>query len=152
VAAHPGLRPVLFHSPYEGAAWAIISARRPARQAAEVRRELSEALGASFELAGERVAAFPLPEQLLEVQPVRGLPEAKCERLRGVARAALEGRLDPERLGAMEPEAAMAEMRTLKGIGPLLRRPHRRASDGPERRTAGRGAEVVARRGALLRA
>lgn len=118
-AAHPGLRPVLFHSPYEGTAWAIISARRPARQAAEVRRELSEALGASFELAGERVAAFPLPEQLLEVQPVRGLPEEKCERLRGVARAALEGRLDPERLGAMEPEAAMAEMRTLKGIGPF---------------------------------
>jgi len=118
-AAHPGLRPVLFHSPYEGAAWSIISARRPARQAAEVRRELSEALGATFALAGERVAALPLPERLLEVEPMRGLPEEKCGRLRGVARAALEGRLDPERLRAMEPEEAMADVRSLKGIGPF---------------------------------
>jgi len=36
-AAHPGQRPVLFHSPYEGAAWAIISARRPAAQGAQIR-------------------------------------------------------------------------------------------------------------------
>lgn len=118
-ATHPGLRPVLFHSPYEGAAWSIISARRPARQAAEVRRRLSEALGAEFELAGETLAAFPLPERLLEVEPAPGLPEEKCERLRGVARAALEGRLDPERLQAMDPEEAMAEVRSLKGIGPF---------------------------------
>ncbi len=118
-AAHPGLRPVLFHSPYEGAAWSIISARRPARQAAEVRRRLSVALGAEFELAGEPLAAFPLPERLLEVEPMPGLPEEKCERLRGVARATLERRLDPERLQAMEPEEAMADLQSLKGIGPF---------------------------------
>src|SRR6266516_4533455 len=36
-AVAPGLRPPLFYSPYEAAAWSIISARRPARQMAEVR-------------------------------------------------------------------------------------------------------------------
>lgn len=34
---HEGLRPVLFHSPYEAAAWSIISARRHRAQAAAIR-------------------------------------------------------------------------------------------------------------------
>ena len=41
--AHPGQRPVLFHSPYEAAAWSVISARRPAAQGAKVRAALSRA-------------------------------------------------------------------------------------------------------------
>lgn len=52
---YPGLRPPLFHSPYEAAAWATISARRPARQAAGTRRELAERFGRIFELEGERL-------------------------------------------------------------------------------------------------
>lgn len=116
---HPGLRPVLFHSPYDAAAWSIISARRPARQAAEVRRRISEELGATFELAGETLAAFPLPERLLAVEPGPGLPPEKAERLRGVAQAAVEGRLDPERLQAMDPEEAMADVQRLRGLGPF---------------------------------
>ena len=50
----PGLLPPLFYSPYEAAVWSIISARRPAKQMAEVRRRLSEAHGRSFRLAGQR--------------------------------------------------------------------------------------------------
>ena len=50
---HPGQRPVLFHSPSEAVAWAIISARRPAASAAKLRRLLAERLGASFELGGQ---------------------------------------------------------------------------------------------------
>ncbi len=50
----PGLRPCGFHSPYEAAAWAVLSARRPARQMARVRDALSAAHGTTFELAGER--------------------------------------------------------------------------------------------------
>jgi DNA-3-methyladenine glycosylase II len=46
--AHPGRRPVLFHSPYEAAAWSIISARRPAAQAGRVRRALGERLGTTL--------------------------------------------------------------------------------------------------------
>src|SRR5207237_6226709 len=79
---YPGLRPVLFHSPYEAAAWAVISARRPAVQGARTRAAVAERLGESFDIAGERVAAFPAPERLLAVEPMPGLPEVKAERLR----------------------------------------------------------------------
>lgn len=41
--AHEWLRPVLFHSPYEAAAWAIISARRYRAQAAAVRTRICAA-------------------------------------------------------------------------------------------------------------
>src|SRR5882762_1258952 len=41
-APAPGLRPPLFYSPYEAAVWAVLSARRPHRQMAEVRRRLGE--------------------------------------------------------------------------------------------------------------
>jgi DNA-3-methyladenine glycosylase II len=41
------------------------------------------------------------------------------ERLHGVARAALEGRLDVGALKAMGPDTAMAELQSIKGIGPF---------------------------------
>ena len=116
---HPGVRPVLFHSPYEAAAWSIVSARRPPNQAALVRRRLSEELGATFDVGGVAMAAFPLPERLLEARAGPGLPDGKVARLHGIAHAALDGRLDPALLREMEPDAATAELRTLRGIGPF---------------------------------
>ncbi len=116
---HPGVRPVLFHSPYEAAAWAIVSARRPAGQAAQVRRRLSEQLGATFDVGGVAMAAFPLPERLLDVEPGPGLPDEKVARLHGISEAARAGRLDPARLRALDPEAAKAELLELRGIGPF---------------------------------
>jgi DNA-3-methyladenine glycosylase II len=116
---HPGQRPVLFHSPYEAAAWAVISARRPARQGADVRRRLSEELGARLDVAGAPMAAFPLPQRLLELDAFPGLDTEKVARLRGVAAAALDGVLDAPRLAALDPEEAMAQVRTLRGIGPF---------------------------------
>ena len=115
----PGLRPPLFHSPYEAAAWAIISARRPARQAAAVRTEISQRLGRTFDLEGERLAAFPTPRRLLEVEPTQGLPDMKVERLRAVAEAALEGRLDAGHLRGLAPDDALARLQQLPGIGPF---------------------------------
>src|SRR6201999_4121840 len=66
-AVAPGLRPPQFHSPYEAAAWAVLSARRPAQQMARVRDELSAAYGTAFELAGQTWHAFPTPAALLGV-------------------------------------------------------------------------------------
>jgi DNA-3-methyladenine glycosylase II len=118
--AHPGQRPVLFHSPYEGAAWSIISARRPAAQAARVREELSIQLGQTFELAGETVHAFPQPEHLLELgDQFPGLNFEKLVRLRSLAEAALMGTLDVPALHAIGPERAYEELQLLKGIGPF---------------------------------
>src|SRR5450755_4816942 len=118
-AAAPGLRPPLFYSPYEAAAWSVLSARRPVRQMMQVRALLSEAHGRVFDLAGQRLAAFPTPGQLLRVGSFPGLGADKMERLHGVARAALEGRLDVGALKAMGPGAAMTELQSIKGIGPF---------------------------------
>jgi DNA-3-methyladenine glycosylase II len=118
-AAAPGLRPPQFSSPYEAAAWAVLSARRPARQMAEVRRRLAEAYGQGFDLAGSREWAFPTPARLLEVDAFPGLPEPKIQRLHAVALAATAGRLDVGHLTALGAEAAAAELRELPGIGPF---------------------------------
>lgn len=118
-AAAPGLRPPLFYSPYEAAAWSVLSARRPARQMMQVRALLSEAHGRVFDLAGQRLAAFPAPGRLLRVDSFPGLGPDKIERLHGVARAALEGQLDVGALQDLGPEAAMTELQSIKGIGPF---------------------------------
>ncbi len=118
-AVAPGLRPPLFHSPYEAAAWSVLSARRPARAMMHIRALLSEAHGRTFDLAGQRLAAFPTPSQLLRVDSFPGVGPDKIERLHGVARAALEGRLDVTTLKDLGPDAAMAELQTIKGIGPF---------------------------------
>jgi DNA-3-methyladenine glycosylase II len=116
---HPGLRPVLFHSPYEAAAWAMISQRRHRSQAAALRRRLSAEVGRAFELAGVTEYAFPLPERLLAISEFPGLEPQRLERLHGVARAALAGQLDPGRLAAMEPEEAITELKRIPGLGPF---------------------------------
>jgi DNA-3-methyladenine glycosylase II len=118
-AAAPGLRPPLFYSPYEAAAWSVLSARRPARQMMRVRQQLSEAHGTVFELAGRRQAAFPTPEQMLGIGSFPGIAPDRMQRLHGVARAALAGQLDVALLRELGPERAMAQLQTIKGIGPF---------------------------------
>ena len=115
----PGLRPPLFYSPYEAAAWSVLSARRPARQMAEVRARLSATHGSTFDVAGQRMAALPTPEQLLRVLEFPGIPQVKMDRLHDVARAALGGQLDVHRLAAMAPEEAMRDVQRINGIGPF---------------------------------
>jgi DNA-3-methyladenine glycosylase II len=118
--AHRGQRPVLFHSPYEAAAWSIISARRPAAQAAPVREALGAQLGASFELAGRTLRAFPQPDRLIEIgEGFPGLDPTKVERLRAVASAARSGDLDVTRLRELGPERAYEDLQRLPGIGPF---------------------------------
>src|ERR1700722_16405321 len=113
-AAAPGLRPPLFYSPYEAAAWCVLSARRPARQMMQARDRLSRAHGQVFDLAGEKVAALPTPAQLLAIDSFPGVPADRMPRLHGVARAALDGRLDAARLLEQGPERATAGLQALE--------------------------------------
>jgi DNA-3-methyladenine glycosylase II len=117
--AHDWLRPVLFHSPYEAAAWSIISARRYRAQATAVRARICAELGAMPRVAGEEVPAFPLPERLLTAKSLPGMAANRVAWLRAVARAAVDGQLDPARLAAMAPADALADLRKLPGIGPM---------------------------------
>lgn len=113
------LRPVLFHSPYEAACWAVLSARIRQSQAARIRDELSAAHGAQIAVDGDVLPGFPDPERLLTVGETRGLSEEKLRRLHGVAEAALAGYLDRDRLLAAPQEEALATLRSIRGIGPF---------------------------------
>jgi 3-methyladenine DNA glycosylase/8-oxoguanine DNA glycosylase len=114
-----GLRPVCFASPYEAAAWAVISQRIQMRQAARIRLRMCEEVGPQVEAGGVTPPAFPTPEQMLRATSIPGLPAFKVERLHAVARAALDGRLDAATLRAAGPEAALRELQQLPGIGPF---------------------------------
>lgn len=116
------LRPVCFFSAYEAATSFVIGQRISMTQTRRVKERLAEIAGdrVEVELDGERrsVAVFPVPAALLAVDAVPGLAPAKVDRLHGLARAALDGRLDTERLRALPEPEATAELMALPGIGP----------------------------------
>lgn len=105
----PGLRPCGFYSPYEAAAWAVLSQRIRIVQAARLRDDLVRAHGDAD--------AFPAPERLRSTD--LDLPGRKSEYLHAVADAALEGHLDGAALRAMPAQAAMAQTQQVKGLGPF---------------------------------
>jgi DNA-3-methyladenine glycosylase II len=116
----PGLRPVLFWSPYEAAAWTIIGQRIRMSQAAAIKQRLAEELGETVALDGLRLPAFPAPDRLAALPAgVRGLTGRKEEQLRALGAAAGTGRLDRMRLRALGRDAAEEDLRELPGIGPF---------------------------------
>jgi len=118
-AVAPGFRPALFYSPYEAAVWSVLSARRARGQGIALRQRLCERDGTVFDLAGVPTAALPTPRQLLACESLPGLPVDRVPRLHAIARAAQEGRLEADRLRAMDPTEAAAELQQLPGIGPF---------------------------------
>ncbi|PZS36513.1 MAG: DNA-3-methyladenine glycosylase [Pseudonocardiales bacterium] len=105
----PGLRPCGFHSPYEAAAWAVLSQRIRILQAAKLRDDLVERHGDH--------GAFPAPQRLRRLD--LDLPGRKTEYLHAVADAALEGRLSGETLRTVDPDDAITAVQEIKGLGPF---------------------------------
>lgn len=97
----PGLRPCGFHSPYEAAAWSVLSQRIRITQATRLRDNLIARHGDD--------GAFPAPEQLRTLD--LDLPGRKGEYLRAVAEGAWKGgwtvRRCAERYG---PDRTLAEV------------------------------------------
>jgi DNA-3-methyladenine glycosylase II len=116
-AAAPGLRPVLFSSPYEAAAWCVITQRWGRGQALRARERISRELGRVVEVAGVDMAALPTPAQLLAAESIPGLHETKQERLRAVALAAQEGVFDPVAIREGDPAEVRARLRAVRGLG-----------------------------------
>lgn len=114
-----GLRPVCFFSPYEAAAWAILSQRVRMTQAATTKRRIAEAHGTPVEIHGEQAVAFPGPAALRAAAAGLDIPQSKRDRLAELADAALEGRLDAARLRGVAPEQALEQLQRLPGIGPF---------------------------------
>ena len=105
----PGLRPCGFFSPYEAAAWAVLSQRVAMRQAAGVKRRLTDE-------HGDR-GAFPAPAVLLGLD--LDLPGRKSEYLHAVAEAALNGVFSGERLRSLDPDEALRQVQGVTGLGPF---------------------------------
>lgn len=75
--------------------------------------------GTRFEVDGGEARAFPTPQRLAQLTDVPGLAAIKVDRLRAVAHAALEGRLDADKLRALGPVDGPAALRSIPGIGPF---------------------------------
>ena len=116
---HDLLRPVCFYSAYEAATSFVIGQRISRRQAAAIKRELSERLGDRPTIEGVETSAFPRPTRLAALDGVPGLAATKVERLRGIARATLDGRLDTEALRSIPQDEALARLLELPGVGPF---------------------------------
>lgn len=114
---YPGLRPVAFHSPYEAACYAIIGHRIRMTQAATIKHQLSVRLGTSVEVHGQPLPTFPAPAVLRALPRVPMVSELKSDRLKAIASAALDGRLDAEVLRSLPAEQALGRLRELPGIG-----------------------------------
>jgi DNA-3-methyladenine glycosylase II len=125
--AAPGLRPPLFYSPYEAALWAVLSQRRSAATSTRWRQRLSQAAGASFEVAGTEMWSVPTPEAILElgaagVSAAAGVEVARAERVVGVAEAARAGLLDAGPIAAVarrSEDDARRSLIAIPGIGPF---------------------------------
>jgi 3-methyladenine DNA glycosylase/8-oxoguanine DNA glycosylase len=118
-ARHRGVRPVLFHSPYEAACWAIIGNRIGSRQATAIMRRIARDHGRRISVGGSILSSFPAPAVLRELGGRLGLPERKIERLRGVADAAHEGELTALALREMDTADALRFLQRLPGVGPF---------------------------------
>jgi DNA-3-methyladenine glycosylase II len=125
-AGLPGLRPVLFHSPYEAACWSILSQRVRMTQAAALKDQIARRVGVKVvvpagenELSGIQLDTFPAPRRLLELAQVPLVSEVKNTRLLGIAEAAIDGQLDAAYLRSMPASDALRELSKLPGIGPF---------------------------------
>jgi len=97
------------HSPYEAAAWSVLSQRIRIVQAARLRGDLVDRHGEG--------GAFPAPRVLRALD--LDLPGRKTEYLHAVADAALDGRLDGTALRAVDPDDALRSVQEIKGLGPF---------------------------------
>jgi DNA-3-methyladenine glycosylase II len=109
-ARFAGLRPVCFYSPYEAAAWTLISHRIRIVQAARTKARMAEELGPTVEIQGEPVHAFPGPSRLVRLTDFPGLFRRKIKNLRHLAREAAEGKLDAAYLRSLPVEKALEEL------------------------------------------
>jgi DNA-3-methyladenine glycosylase II len=115
----PGVRPLLFPTPYEAAARAIIGQRIQVRQAAKIHVAIAKNYGTAINTRGIIVHAFPAPSELAKLAPIQGLAKRKVEQLKLLGTAAADGWLDSKKLRAMARQDALDHLQKLPGIGPF---------------------------------
>jgi DNA-3-methyladenine glycosylase II len=114
----PGFFTAAKSSPYDAAAWAVIAHRMRMGVASKLKSSIAREHGDVVEVDGRRHSVFPSPRALLRLDRIQGLPDEKLARLHGVARAAQDGQLDVQRLRALGAARALADLQSLRGVGP----------------------------------
>ena len=116
-AEFPGFFTAAKPSPYDAACWSVIAPRLQMTYAARLKMDLARTHGNAVTLGGETHHVFPSPARLAMLDAFPGLPSEKVTRLRGVAEAALEGKLDAQYLRGLGEHDALRELQSLRGIG-----------------------------------
>jgi DNA-3-methyladenine glycosylase II len=117
-AEFPGFFTAAKPSPYEAAVWGIIAPRMHIGAAAKLKMAIARDYGDAVELRGVVHHVFPSPRAVAGIDRVAGLTDEKLARLKGVALAALQGKLDAQHLRAMTETDALVELQSLPGVGP----------------------------------
>jgi 3-methyladenine DNA glycosylase/8-oxoguanine DNA glycosylase len=118
IRARPGLRVPGAWDAFEIAVRAVLGQQISVARASALAGRLVEAFGEPLaESRGKLTHLFPAPNALAEAEIERvGLPRARAEAVRSVARAASRGDLDANAAGGLE--AALTRLEALPGVGP----------------------------------
>ena len=114
----PGIRPVLYPSPYEAAARTIVGHQLPVRQAVAINARIAEEHGVRVEVDDHVMYAFPAPNRLARLPLIRGLAARKVEQLRALGQTTGDW-FSSTSLRAMNRDEAMMQLQQLAGIGPF---------------------------------
>ncbi|GAA1242860.1 hypothetical protein GCM10009676_30400 [Prauserella halophila] len=117
--AGPGMRPILFGSPYEAACWAVVCQGLRTEQAVDMYSRVLARHGRVVPVGGRSRVVIASPPELRAVSSATRLSADKRDRLAIVAEAAESGLLDAAALRGMDPAEAIDLVAQLPGIGPL---------------------------------
>lgn len=116
-----GLKPIRYLSVFEALVTAITAQQVNLTFAGSIRGRMVKRWGRKLRVDGKTHYAFPRPERLARarVSTFRTMQfsERKAEYVIGVARAALEGRLDESELRILPIDEAVARLTEIRGVG-----------------------------------
>lgn len=122
VQRYIGLRPVLIADPFEALVWAIIGQQINIGFAGTLKRRLVERFGSVLQAEGESLPVFPTPATLAALEHERDLLPIQFSRQKSryvieLAQRVLDSSLDLTAVSRLDPEAAIATLVAVPGIG-----------------------------------
>jgi AraC family transcriptional regulator, regulatory protein of adaptative response / DNA-3-methyladenine glycosylase II len=116
IASHPGLRVPGCWSGFELAVRAILGQQITVKGATALAGRIVKAFGQPFAAGNDLTHLFPLPEVLADANLASvGMPGARAETIRGLARAVCNGRISFD--GVTDCDAFLARLCEIPGIG-----------------------------------
>ena len=116
IELHPGLRVVGCWNGFELATRAILGQQITVKGATELAGRLVKTFGQPIPAVGNIKYLFPSPETLAGADVARiGVPKARAETIRALARAAAEGHISFERI--VDVDEFLARLSAIRGIG-----------------------------------